>query len=163
MQRKKDMAKNTVKQTKGRSANIDHGLILKKSYNDFVLGEHISKYLDIPHRLFHYESPIVRDNYLFYINKVEIELCCDNGIIESICCSQSCIYEAKELIMMNFDDFLKIIKEIPGSHEILYIPSDMHRGRNEHVYDFDNSGLQVWVWRGRIRTVYISNYGAVDN
>ena len=30
-------------------------------------------------------------------------------------------------------------------------------GQNQHVYEFDKSGLQVWVWRNKIRTVIISN------
>ncbi len=27
----------------------------------------------------------------------------------------------------------------------------------QHVYDFEKDGLQVWVWRNRIRTVLIYN------
>ena len=57
--------------------------------------------------------------------------------------------------MMKFEDFLKIIKEEPSDYDICYLPNSH---QNQHVYDFDKSGLQVWVWRSKIRSIVISKY-----
>ena len=58
-------------------------------------------------------------------------------------------------VMVKYEDFLNIIKEEPLNHEICYVPYKENWGQNQHVYVFDKSGLQVWVWRGKIRTIII--------
>jgi len=137
--------------------NMKKGLILNKSYDDFKLGENILKYKNRPHQLYKHEVPYIWECYSFVQNGFEVELWCENNIIKSICCNQSCIYKGQELINMNYKNFLHIIDEVPISHDVIYVcVSDSH-GQNQHVYDFEKSGLQIWVWRNRIRTVIISN------
>ena len=133
------------------------GLILNTSYDDFEIGSNISKYYKLTHSVDRYDIPYSWECYNYSHDGVEIELWCENKIVKNICCSQSCIYKGKELINMNFNDFLQAIEEIPESHDVIYVPTSNKRGQNQQVYDFEESGLQIWVWRNRIKTVIISN------
>lgn len=133
------------------------GLILNKSYDDFKLGKNIIEYISIPHQIDIHDEPYPWDCYTFIQNGYEIELWCENNIITSICCNQSCIYNGQELINMNYNKFLQIIDEVPIAHDVVYVLVKKEYGQNQHVYEFDKSGLQVWVWRNKIRTVIISN------
>ncbi len=58
---------------------------------------------------------------------------------------------------MNFNRFLSLINESPNNHETIYVPINKNRGQNQHVYEFDKKGLQIWVWRDKIRTVIIDD------
>ena len=88
------------------------GLVLNKSYDIFYLGEDISKYEKLAHDKNHYDDPDRYDDYEIEIHGYNIELWCADGHIDNICCRESCIYNGIELIKMNFDLFLKIIKEL---------------------------------------------------
>ena len=138
---------------------MEKGLVLNESYDIFCLGENIAKYGKMAHYIKHYNDPDRYDDYEVEIHGYNIELLCNQCRVECICCRESCIYNGQELIMMKFDEFLKIIKEEPVDHDICYLP-DSHQ--NQHVYDFDKAGLQVWVWRGKIRTIYIDTYEDED-
>ena len=49
---------------------------------------------------------------------------------------------------MLYNDFLSLISYKKADNEdILYIPVSKERGQNQKVYDFDNFGLTLWVWR----------------
>ena len=39
-----------------------------------------------------------------------------------------------------------------------HVLTSKHSGQNQKVYDFNNIGLMVWVWRKKIRSILISNY-----
>ena len=134
---------------------MEKGLVLNKSYDIFYLGEEISKYEKLAHYKKLYDDPDRYDDYEIEIHGYNIELWCNKGQIECICCRESCNYKGKELIMMKFEDFLTTINEEPSDHDICYMPNSH---QNQHVYDFDKSGLQVWVWRGKIRTIIIDTY-----
>lgn len=56
---------------------------------------------------------------------------------------------------MSFDDFVTMVGESPNDEDTVYVPQNNGKGQNQQVYDFDNLGLQLWVWRNRIRTVLI--------
>ena len=133
------------------------GLILNKSYDDFILGDNIIRYKNMPHQIHKHNDPDVWECYIFDLNGSEIELWCENAVIKSICCNHSCIYKGQELINMNYQEFLHIIDEVPVTHDVIYVLTNKNCGQNQHVYDFDKSGLQIWVWRNKIRTVVISN------
>ena len=133
------------------------GLIINESYDDFELGNNIVKYKDKPHHIDKHNDPFPWDCYNFIHDGHEIELWCENDIIISICCNYSCIYQGQELINMNYKDFLQLIDEIPIKHELIYVLVSKNHGQNQHVYDFEKSGLQIWVWRNKRRTVIISN------
>lgn len=136
---------------------MEKGLVLNKSYDIFNLGEDISKYEKLAHAHNHFEDPCSFDfdSYEIEIHGYNITIESEDGQVVSITCSESCVYNGQELIMMKIEDFFKIIKEVPTGHDICYLPGSH---QNQHVYDFDKSGLQVWVWRGKIRSVVISTY-----
>ena len=152
-----NVEKNIAKQIKDNSIKNKMGLILNTSYDDFELGCKISKYIRRPHYVHKWKDPFQWECYTFIQDKIEIELFCEDKIIKSICCNESCIFKGKELINMDFQEFLGLIEEYPSSHDIEYVVVNKDRGQNQHVYDFDNSGLQIWTWRNKIRTVIISN------
>jgi hypothetical protein len=134
------------------------GLIPNVSYNDFVLGSNISNYLNREHTKQTYcESTFINDSYHF-INE-DIDVWCEiDGIINTIRCSSSCIYRGVELIGLDFSQFISYIKKNPDDEDVIYISGTGKRGQNQHVYEFDTIGLQIWVWRNKIRTVMISKY-----
>lgn len=153
MQKRNVMEKNIVEEINDKE--MEKGLVLNTSYDIFYLGKSISKYDNLVHYKSQYDDPSRFDDYEIEIHGYNIELWCENDHIVNICCRESCIYNGKELIKMNFENFLSVIKEEPSNHEICYIPCKDNWGQNQHVYVFDKSGLQVWVWRGRIRTIII--------
>ena len=154
------MEKNIVEQLNDKNKQIKKGLILNTSYDIFILGEDISKYEKLAHHKNHYDNPIIYDDYEIDNHGHNVELWCEDGHIVDICCRESCIYNGMELIMMKFEDFLNTINEEPLNHEILYVPCKDNWGQNQHVYDFNKSGLQVWVWREKIRTIIICDTNA---
>ena len=147
------MTKNIVE--KIYDNGMGKGLVLNTSYDIFCLGKRISKYENLVHHKKIYDDPSRFDDYEIEIHGYNIELWCEDAHIVNICCRESCIFNGNELIKMKYEDFLNIIKEEPLNHEICYIPYKENWGQNQHVYVFDKSGLQVWVWRGKIRTIII--------
>ncbi len=158
MPTKKVTEKNIVEIIKEDDMNSHNGLVLNTSYDDYVLGANINQYLNREHWKEHHAlSDIGPDNDLFYF-KEGIGVWCDpDGTINTIDCDTSCVYKGIELIGLNFSVFLEIIQEEPCDEDIIYLEGKGKRGQNQHVYDFDKSGLQVWTWRNMIRTVQIYN------
>ena len=147
------MAKRIVEEVNEKG--MEKGLVLNTSYDIFYLGKSISKYEKLVCNKNSYDDSNRFDDYEIKIHGYYIELWCEDAHIVNICCRESCIYNGNELIKMKYEDFLNIIKEEPLNHEICYVPYKENWGQNQHVYVFDKSGLQVWVWRGRIRTIII--------
>ncbi|MFA7081123.1 MAG: hypothetical protein WC135_00780 [Bacteroidales bacterium] len=58
---------------------------------------------------------------------------------------------------MPFENFLSEYNVIPDSSEKSYLLVN-GRGQNQIVYEIETLGLQIWVWRGKIRTVIANNY-----
>ncbi len=136
---------------------IGEGLQLNRSYDIFNIGSKVSLYKNFPHTVERHTEPEEWFCYNFRIQNYEIELWCIKGIVDSICCRNTCLYLGKDLIRMNFDDFLCLINELPNSHETIYVPVNKNRDQNQQVYDFDKLGLQIWAWRNKIRSVIIDN------
>ncbi len=87
------------------------GLIPNKSYEIFVLGDSISNYLHLPHRIDFYDDDpyICHDTY--YFDNFNFEVWVENGKIETICCDIECYWQDKNLIKMYEEgliDFSKI-------------------------------------------------------
>lgn len=129
-------------------------LIPNRSYGDFALGLNIQKYLSREHtREVYEEATFTNISYYFY--NEDITVWCDaDGVVNTIICSSSCIYHGKNLIGMRYDDFRSLFSKEPDNEDLLYMLV-AGRGQNQHVYDFDTDGLQVWVWRKRVRTILI--------
>lgn len=153
MPKKKVTEKNIVEIIKD-DMDYHKGLVLNTSYDDYVLGANINQYLNREHWKERYTISD-DDNDLFYFNE-GIRVWCDiDGTINTIDCYTSCVYKGFELIGLNFTVFLEIIQEKPYNEDIIYLKGNI-RGQNQHVYDFDKSGLQVWTWRNKIRQILIS-------
>ena len=135
------------------------GLIPNKSYDIFVLGDNISNYLHLPHRIDFYDDDpyICHDTY--YFDNFNFEIWVVDSKIDTICCDIECYWKDKNLIKMPYDIFLTMINyQQPDSEDSLYVLTSKHSGQNQKVYDFNNIGLMVWVWRKKIRSILISNY-----
>ena len=143
--------------------NSHNGLVLNTSYDDYVLGANINQYLNREHWKEHYIMPDpLPEHDLFYFNEWNLGVWCDpDGAIIEIICDTTCVYNGVELIGLNFPVFLDIIQEKPCDEDIIYLEGKGKRGQNQHVYDFEECGLQVWTWRNKIRSVSI--YKAIED
>ncbi len=129
-------------------------LILNESYGEFILGAAVSSYLkgkEYEKRIYH-EKDYENECYTF---EGEVELWCEGGIINTIRCDTTCYYKGHNLIDLKYTTFLTLINSQPTEEETIYLLRDNGRGQNQHVYEFEKEGLQVWVWRDRVRTILI--------
>ena len=134
----------------------DIGLIPNVSYGDFVLGSNINTYLSQEHTKKMYDE-VTFSNISYFFKREEINVWCDtDGSINTIICSSYCLFHNKNLIGMKYTDFLTEFSKGPDSEDNIYVLVS-GKGQRQHVYDFEKDGLQVWVWRNRIRTVLIYN------
>ena len=130
------------------------GLIPNVSYGDFVLGSNINMYLSQEHTKKMYDE-VTFSNISYFFKREEINVWCDtDGSINTIICSSYCLFHNKNLIGMKYTDFLTEFSKEPDSEDNIYVLVS-GKGQRQHVYDFEKDGLQVWVWRNRIRTVLI--------
>lgn len=135
------------------------GLVLNTSYNDFILGTHISNYFNKKHREGETSDSPFSETVCFYFYDDEVDIWCVNNIIESVCCKTRCIYKGVNLIGMKYNDFLNQFHFSPIDKDVIWLEGgEGKNGQYHQVYDFDDEGLQIWVWRNRIRTVIISDY-----
>ena len=143
------MMLNTNRTDKGNTIFIPN-----HAYGDFILGSNINDYLSKEHTKETYEESTF-SNISYYFPKENVNVWCDtDGIINTIICSSTCIYHGRNLIGIKYEDFLSLISKYPDCEDVIYLLV-AGRGQNQHVYDFDSEGLQVWVWRKKIRTVLI--------
>lgn len=132
------------------------GLTPNVSYGDFVLGSNINMYLSQEHTKQMYDEATF-SNISYFFKREEINVWCDtDGSINTIICSSYCLFHNKNLIGMKYTDFLTEFSKEPDSEDNIYVLVS-GKGQRQHVYDFEKDGLQVWVWRNRIRTVLIYN------
>ena len=130
------------------------GLVLNTAYNDFILDADISNYLHKNHTKEVYkESTFINRSYHFYDDEIDV-WCDSDGRINTIRCASSCLYQGIDLIGLPFQTFLSAIRVLPDNYEQIYLLVN-GRGQNQHVYDFSTIGLQVWVWRQKIKSVLI--------
>ena len=77
--------------------------------------------------------------------------------IDFIICDICCYWQNENLIGMTYDHFLSLIGgQCPDNEDICYVPVSRERGQNQKVYNFKSIGLQVWVWRNKIKTIIVS-------
>ena len=132
------------------------GLIVNKSYENFILGDDITNYLHLPYHMESSDDPLDYDAY--YFDNLNFDIWVKKGKIVTISCEIECYWQGENLIKMPYDDFLALVNyQQPDKEEVLYVPINRDRGQNQTVYNFDELGLMVWVWRKKIRTVLIFN------
>lgn len=136
-------------------------LIPNVSFGMFVLGDSIDGYLSLPHTVGHIERKLYSyDDYEFPEQYVSIWV--ENLKIETITCETYCFWQNENLIGMTYDRFLLLAGQQPDKADVCYIPISRDRGQNQKVYDFEDLGLQIWVWRNKIRAVLISKYDSEE-
>ena len=101
-------------------------------------------------------GPIENNCYLITDEKT-------NKIIYEIRTDISCVYKGHELINMLYDDFLSLVNLLPDDIGDIYVRGPKKNGRNYGVYYFDSLGLTLYVWRGCIRFINVSNYDVFVN
>lgn len=139
-------------------------LIPNKSVGIFALGDTIESYKEIPHNIIQHKGKgYCYDSYDFYELGVVLWLDNDNRKIESIRCTKYCYWQGKNLIRMPFNEFLFEYRVKQYKSEMIYTLISENRGQNQMVHDFDGIGLQIWVWRGKIVTVIVSNGEELDD
>ncbi|WP_294626895.1 hypothetical protein [uncultured Bacteroides sp.] len=131
-------------------------LVPNVSVGMFVLGDNINRYLSLSHTVEHIDRGFYSyDDYEFPEQYVSMWV--ENQKIEFITCDTYCFWHNENLIGMSYDRFLLLIGgQQPDDEDVCYIPISKDRGQNQKVYDFENLGLQIWVWRNKIKTVIIS-------
>lgn len=128
-------------------------LSLNKAYGEFVLGVSVDDYLQKRHtKLIYEEKTYTNECYVFEDDGIEVW--CNDGVINTIRCEINCFYNGFNLIGMKYDDFLSYFQWQPSSEDVIYLLNN-GRGQNQHVYEFGEEGLQIWVWRKKIRTIQI--------
>ena len=66
-------------------------------------------------------------------------------------------------INMLYDDFLSLVNLLPDDIGDIYVRGPKKNGRNYGVCYFDSLGLTLYVWRGCIRFINVSNYDVFVN
>ena len=62
-----------------------------------------------------------------------------------------------------YDDFLSLVNLLPDDIGDIYVRGPKKNGRNYGVCYFDSLGLTLYVWRGCIRFINVSNYDVFVN
>lgn len=123
-------------------------LIPFKKIGDFTFGESINPIIE----KYNYDFSPVDESGLksFILPDIGISLYVENETIEYIACRQICNYKGRNLIQMNYDDFVFHVGIAPnGEKDQVYMSDD----EIQDVYDFDDIGLQVWVMDRKVVTV----------
>ena len=148
-------------------AKIDYNmeeleLIPNVSFGMFVLGDSIDKYLSLSHTVEHIEDEFFSyDDYEF--PELYVSMWVENQKINTIRCETYCFWQNENLIGMTYDRFLLLIGgRQPDGEDVCNVPVSKDRGQNQKVYDFDDFGLQIWVWRNKIRVVLITKYDSEE-
>jgi hypothetical protein len=135
---------------------IEAALIPNISVGDLKIGSSITTYLKRAHVFYSKKDEFLEDMYTFTQPPVDVFVN-DDKIISMISCSNKCIWKNKNLIGLNYQDFVILASRSADSCERLYLVAN-YKGRNQIAYTFDDLGLQVWVWKNRIVTVSCGNY-----
>lgn len=130
-------------------------LIPNESVGIFILGNVIEDYKQMSYDVVHHEGEGYCYNSCKFDNLGVVLWSDDDKKINNIRCTKYCYWQGKNLIKMPFDEFLSKYGIKPYKSEMIYTLVGENRGQNQMVYDFDNYGLQIWVWRKKIVTVIV--------
>ena len=122
-----------------------------KSVGEFILGNNVNTIINN----YDYDfSPLDESGLESYIiRNIGISLYVEDDFIVSIACNKECFYNDRNIINMNFKDFIYYTELISNDEkDEVY----MHNGEIQDVYEFDNIGLQIWVKNNIIVTAIAS-------
>jgi hypothetical protein len=141
----------------------NYALILNKSLGEFIIGDNIEEYLRLSHTVNHIDLETYSyDSYAFYNNTITIWTTSDNKI-DTIRCESKCYFKNQNLIGIPYEKFIVLVSRQPDSESTGYVPVYLGRRQKQKVYEFIALGLQIWVWRKKIKEVLISQYDNVKN
>lgn len=130
-----------------------------------MLGDSVENYLHLKYEYISKEElEVYSDTYTF--PDFGVSLWTDektNKIIYEIKTDTSCVFKGHELINMPYNDFLILVNMLPDDISDIYTRGAKKNGRYYGVYYFDKLGLTLYVWRGRIRFLNITNYDVYVN
>jgi hypothetical protein len=134
-----------------------------KKEQAFNLGESIEKYKFLPHDY----DPKIRssdgetfgfESYTLFNYPISLWVDDESGkaVIQTVYCDETCLWQEKELIGMLYDDFLNTYKLTPDVTDSQWSSGPTKNDRNYNIYGFNSIGVNLWVWRKRIRKVLVS-------
>lgn len=132
-------------------------LIPKIGVGSFRLGVHIDVYTArFSFEYFSKGEEFISDFYDFFDGLLSVYVD-EQHLIKDIRCTTYCFYKNKNLIGSKFDDFLKT-ENYQGriQTEAIYMLVN-GKGQTQRVYDLDDLGLQIWVYRKKIVTIIVWN------
>lgn len=124
-----------------------------ESVGDFKINSKIDDYFN-SHEFEVFPKDGEYDSEKFNIDNPSISLFVEDGVIESICCDEECLYKGRNLIGMSIEELIshtgeKYYGEIDeADFEEDNIP--------QYIYEFEDIGLQVWTKNGIVVTVIAS-------
>lgn len=83
-----------------------------------------------------------------------ISIYTDNEVIVSIACRVSCTLNGVTIVGGHFSDFLSAFQPSNVTHDKIYMPED---DDYQDVCDVDDFGIQLWVRKDIIVTVFCSS------
>lgn len=133
-------------------------LIPNVSFGNILFGDNIKNYSD---RQYEYSDTIGKDAYSSYsFRETPVSAYVDkDGMIESISCKTECIWEGVDLIGLAYKRFnLLCPKPIAHNDRVwVYLNEDQDE-QEQDVYEYDELGLQLWVFDGTIVTALATSY-----
>jgi hypothetical protein len=98
------------------------------------------------------------DSDCYELSNEGLKICVDDfDRIESLGATKNCFYKNENLIGKKMQDFLNEENYAADlTFDSLYFLVE-GKGQTQKVYDLDELGLQLWVYRGRIVTAIIWN------
>lgn len=84
-----------------------------------------------------------------------IDLYIEDGLVTAVCCREVCLYKGLNLIDMSFSDFLRLFDlEYPEKPDDRLFMANF--GDLVDIYEYDDFGLQVWVYNGAVANLICS-------
>jgi hypothetical protein len=151
------------KQKEKHMGGKDSELVPNKSYGNFILGDEIKKYLLFPHTVNYIKEALYNYYSYHFHNDTVIIWTTEDNRIETIRCISKCYWRNQNLIGMQYEDFLVLVAQLPDSESIGYDPISPEQKQKQSVYEFTVLGLQIWVWRKKIKSILISRYNDIEN
>ena len=127
------------------------------SVGGILFGDSIENYDD---RQFEYEGEILSSAYQSYsFADIPVTAYVEDGRIESITCETECVWQGKNLINLEYDEFVVIYPQKPDKIDRLTVmQEDGSDGQEQDVYYYGEIGLMLWVFDNKIVTVIATVY-----
>lgn len=121
------------------------------SVADIKFGDKIELYANRHHE---YSDEINGDVYEAYtFSDVPVTAYVELGLIESIRCTEECIWNGTNIIGLTYEEFKKLYSNDPDAIESLSVMQENGLDQEQEAYDYDELGIQLWVYENKIVTV----------